>query len=109
MINDEDMNMFNKINFEYFNLAKEFRNFVLRYYASHDHIRESVFNDIVKRPIEYILHRRQSEYDSDSETDSDDDDDNDNGAIIDNSLQSMINNISEELKLQCILNLKEQC
>ena len=96
MMNDEDMNMFNKINFKYFNLAKEFRNFVLRYYVSHDHITESVLNDIVKRPIEYILHRRQSEYDSDSETDSDDDNDNDNDAIIDNSLQSMINNISEE-------------
>ena len=31
----------------------------------------------IKRPIEYILHRRQSEYDTDSETDSDDDESND--------------------------------
>ena len=101
MINDEGMNMFSKISFKYYNLAKEFRNFVLTltYNVSHDHITELVLNDIVKRPIEYILHRRQSEYDGDSETDSDDDDesddDNDNNAIVDNNLQSMINNISE--------------
>ena len=30
MINDEHMNMFSKLNIEYFNLAREFRNFVLR-------------------------------------------------------------------------------
>ena len=59
MINDKDMNMFNKLIFEYFNLAKEFRNFVLRYNISHDHVIESVLNDIVKRPIEYILHRKK--------------------------------------------------
>ena len=59
MINDKDMNMFNKLIFEYFNLAKEFRNFVLRYNISHDHVTESVLNDIVKRPIEYILHRKK--------------------------------------------------
>ena len=50
--------IFNKINFEYFNLAKEFRIFVLRYNVCQDYISESVLNDIVKRPIEYILHRR---------------------------------------------------
>ena len=53
------------------------KSFVLRYNVSHDHIAESVLNDIIKRPIEYILHRRQSEYDTDSETDSDDDESND--------------------------------
>ena len=38
MINDDDMTMFSKINIEYFNLVKEFRNFVLRYNASHEHM-----------------------------------------------------------------------
>ena len=66
MINDEGMNMSSKISFKYYNLAKEFRNFVMRYNVSQDHITESVLNDIIKRPIEYILHRRQSEYDTDS-------------------------------------------
>ena len=94
--------MFNKINFKYYNLAKEFRNFVLRYNVSHDHITESVLNDIIKRPIEYILHRRQSEYDSDIETDSDDGDDNE---IIYNNLQSIFNNISEEKSISS--NLKQ--
>ena len=104
MINNENMNTFSKLNIEYFNLAKEFRNFVLRYNVSHDHIAESVLNNIVKRPIEYILHRRQSQYDTDSETDSDDDEsddeyinnDNNEKTIIDNNLQSMIDNISQE-------------
>ena len=115
LINDKDMNMFNKVNFEYFNLAKEFRNFVLRYNVSHDHIRESVLNDIVKRPVEYILHRKQSEYDSESDSDDDEsDDDKDNNSTIDNNLQSMINNISEEktisnnLKQLLIDNLLKQ-
>ena len=66
MINDEGMNMSSKISFKYYNLAKEFRNFVLRYNVSQDHITELVLNDIIKRPIEYILHRRQNEYDTDS-------------------------------------------
>ena len=109
MIDDENVNMFHKINFKYYNLAKEFRNFFLRYNVSHDHITESVLNDII-RPIEYILHRRQSEYDSDSETSSDDDD----NEIIGNNLQSMINKISEEksvsnnLKQFLINNLLKQ-
>ena len=73
MINNDEINNFNKINFEYFNLAKEFRNFVLRYDVSHKHISDSVLNNIVKRPIEYILHRMQSNYDADSdESDSED-------------------------------------
>ena len=67
IINDEDINRFSKINFEYFNLAKEFRNFILRYNVNHDHISESLLNDIVKRSIEYILHRRQNDYDTDSD------------------------------------------
>ena len=48
MINDKDMNTFSKLNIEYFNLPKEFRNFILRYNVSHDHITESVLNNIVK-------------------------------------------------------------
>ena len=28
---------------------------------------DSIFNDLIKRPIEYILHRRQSNYDTDSD------------------------------------------
>ena len=98
MINDEDMNRFSKIKFEYFNLAKEFTNFILRYNVSHYHIPESVLNDIIKRPIEYILHRRQSEHDTDSdENKSEDEEIIDNNlqseekSIIDNNLQSMIN------------------
>ena len=49
------MTMFSKLNLEYFNLAKEFRNFVLGYNFSRDHITESVLNNIIKRLIEYIL------------------------------------------------------
>ena len=90
------MNTFSKLNLKYFYLAKEFRNFILKYNISHDHITESILNDIIKIPIEYILHRRQSDYDTDSETGSDDDDDNDNNSTIDKNLQSMINDISKE-------------
>ena len=73
MINNDGIIMFSKLNMEYFNLAKEFRNFVLRYDVCHEHISDSVLNDIVKRPIEYILNRRQSNYDTDSdESDSED-------------------------------------
>ena len=106
MINDEDMNVFSKLNFEYFNLAEEFRNFILRYNINHDDITESALNDIIKRPIEYILHKRQSAYDTDSEetdseTDSEDEDKTDNNLkeqlMIDNNLQqSMINNILKD-------------
>ena len=46
LINDNDINNFNKINFEYFNLAKEFRNFVLRYNVNHEPFLESVPYDI---------------------------------------------------------------
>ena len=67
------MNKFSKINFEYFNLAKKFRNFVLKYNVNHDHISELVLNEIIKKPIEYILHRRQSDYDTNNdESDSED-------------------------------------
>ena len=65
MINNDDIIMFSKLNIEYFNLAKEFRNFVVRYGISHEHISDSILNDIVKRPIEYVLHIRQSNYDTD--------------------------------------------
>ena len=113
IINDENMNRFSKINFEYFNLAKEFRNFALRYNVSHDHISESVLNDIVKRPIEYILHRRQSDYDTDSETDSDDDNEkriHNNEKTINNTLKQQIDDISQEKviskNLKQVLNFK---
>ena len=84
------MNRLSKINIEYFNLAKEFRDFVLRYNVSHDHISESVLNDIVKRPTEYILHRRQSNYDNDSgESESEDEE-----KRINNTLKQQIDDIS---------------
>ena len=67
MINDDEINNFNKINFKHFNLTKEFRNFVLSHNVSHENISKPILNDIVKRPIEYILHRRQSNYDTDSD------------------------------------------
>ena len=89
MINDNDNDKFSKTNLKY--LAKEFRNFVLKYSVSHDHITESILNDIIKRPIEYILHRRQSDYDTDSETDSDSEDEE----IVDS--EEIINNISQHL------------
>ena len=114
IINDENVNTFSKLNLKYFYLAKEFRNFILKYKISHDHITESILNDIIKIPIEYILHRRQSDYDTDSETGSDDDDGNDNNSTIDNNLQSMINDISKEktisnnLKQLLISNLLKQ-
>ena len=115
IINDEDINRFTKINFEYFSLAKEFRNFVLRYNASHDHITESVLNDIAKRPIEYILHRRQSDYDTDSETDSDSEDEEIIGNeeimniisqhLINDTLKHQVNNILEKQSISN--NLKQ--
>ena len=90
IINDEKVNRLSKINIEYFNLAKEFRDFVLRYNVSHDHISESVLNDIVKRPTEYILHRRQSNYDNDScESESEDEE-----KRINNTLKQQIDDIS---------------
>ena len=117
MINDEDMTMFSNLNLEYFSLAKEFRNFVLRYNVSHDYITQPVLNDIIKRTIEYILHRRQSGYDSDiDESDSEGEEiiDNNEKAIIENNLQSMINDIpkqksiSNNLKQLSIDNLLKQ-
>ena len=116
--------MFSKINFEYFNLAKEFRNFVLRYNISHDHITELVLNGIVKRPIGYILYRKKNDYD---ETDSEDSDSEDeeivnNEKIINSILQHSINDtlkhqinniledkaISNNLKQLLINNLLKQ-
>ena len=91
MIIDEDINTFSKLDLKYFSLAKEFRNFVLRYNVSHDHIAGSILNDIIKRPIEYILHRRQSDYDTDSETDNDSEDEE----IVNN--EEIINKISQHL------------
>ena len=92
MINNDDMIMFSKLNIEYFNLAKEFRNFVLRYDISHKHISDSVLNDIVKRPIEYILHRRQSNYD----IDSDESEREDEKISFNNTFKQQIDDISKE-------------
>ena len=92
IINDENVNRFSQINFEYFNLAKEFRNFFLRNNISHDHISESVLNDIVKRPIEYILHRRQNNYDTDSEESESEDEEITNN----NTVKQQIDDISQE-------------
>ena len=105
MINDDDITKFSKINFEYFNLAKEFRNFVLRYNVNHDHITESVLNDIVKRPIEYILHRRQSDYDTDSDESDGEDEEISEENSIDNTLKQQIDDISQEKSISN--NLKQ--
>ena len=92
MINNDGIIMFSKLNMEYFNFAKEFRNFVLRY-VCHEHISDSVLNDIVKRPIEYILNRRQSNYDTDSdESDSEDEEKSFNN----NTFKQQIDDISKE-------------
>ena len=95
IINDTESNKFNKINIEYFNLAKELRNFVLRYNVKHDLISESVLNDVLKRPIEYILHRRQSDYDTDSNESDSEDEEISEEKTINNNLQSMIDDISK--------------
>ena len=109
MSNDEDMNMFSKINFEYFNLGKEFRNFFLRYNISHDHRTESILNDIVKRPIEYILHRKKNDYDETNSEDSDSEDEEIISDILQHSindtLKHQINNILEEQSISN--NLKQ--
>ena len=86
MINNDDIIMFGKLNIEYFNLAKEFRNFVLRYDINHEHISDSVLNDIVKRPIEYILRRRQSNYDTDSDESESEDEKNHLIILLNNKL-----------------------
>ena len=91
MINNDDIIMFSKLNIEYFNLAKEFRN-LGRYDISHKHISDSVLNDIVKRPIEYILHRRQSNYD----TDSDESESEDEEKPFNNTFKQQINDIPKE-------------
>ena len=67
---------------------------------NHDHISESILNGIVKRPTEYILHRRQSDYDTDSdESDGEDEEviDNENlKQTIDNTLKQQIDDISHK-------------
>ena len=72
----------------------KFRNFVLRYNVSHDYISESVLNDIVKRPIEYILHRTQSDYDTDSDEYEE--------ISQENSVEQQIDDISKEKQLVTI-------
>ena len=64
----------------------------MRYNVSHDYISESVLNDIVKRPIEYIFHRRQSDYD----TDSDESESEDEEISEENSIGQQIDDISKE-------------
>ena len=99
MINNDDIIMFSKLNIEYFNLAKEFRNFVLRYDISHEHISDSVLNDTVKRPIEYFLHRRQSNYD----TDSDESEIEDEEKSFNNTFKQQIDDISKEKSISSSL------
>ena len=80
----------------------------MRYNVSHDYITQSVLNYIIKRPIEYILHRRQSGYDSDiDQSDSEGEEiiDNNEKTIIENNLQSMINDIPKEKSISN--NLKQ--
>ena len=101
IINDENVNRFSKINFEYFNLAKEFRSFILRHNVNHDHIAESVLNDIVKRPFVCILHGRQSNYN----TDSDESESEDEEKTINNTLKQQIDDISQEKSISN--NLKQ--
>ena len=66
----------------------------MRYNVSHDYISESVLNDIVKRPIEYILHRRQSDYDTDSDEYEE--------ISQENSVEQQIDDISKEKQLVTI-------
>ena len=113
-IYNDKINNFNKINFEYFNLTKEFRNFVLRYDISHEHISDSVLNDIIARPIEYILHRRQSNYGTDSDESESEDEKISEENLIDNTFKQQIDDISQEksisnnLKQLLIENLLKQ-
>ena len=99
MINNDDIIMSSNLNIEYFNLAKEFRNFVLRYDISHEHISDSVLNDIVKRPIEFILHRRQSNYD----TDSDESESENEEKLFNNTFKQQIDDISKEKSISTSL------
>ena len=114
MIKDDGMIMFSKINLEYFKLAKDFRNFVLNYNVSHEHMAESIFNDIIKRTIEYILHRRQSDYDTDCDESESEDEEASDENLIDNTLKQQIDDISQEksisnsLKQLLIDNLLKQ-
>ena len=85
IISDEDTNTFCTITLEYFKLAKEFRNFVLKYNVSHEYISESILNDIIKSPTEYILHRRQSDYDTDSDESESEDEEISEENSIDNT------------------------
>ena len=79
MINDIDMNSFRKLKYEYYDLANEFRKFVLQYNISHDDIQELILDIIIKISIEYILHEQaKGDYE---ETDSDDDDSDDDEPI----------------------------
>ena len=99
MINNDDIIMSSNLNIEYFNLAKEFRNFVLRYDISHEHISDSVLNDIAKRPIEFILHRRQSNYD----TDSDESESENEEKLFNNTFKQQIDDISKEKSISTSL------
>ena len=114
MINNDGIINFNKINFKYSNLAKEFRNFILRYDISHEHISDSVLNDIVKRPIEFILHRRHSNYHTDSDESESEDEKISEEESFNNIFKQQIDDISKEksisnsLKQLLIDNLLKQ-
>ena len=93
MINDKDMNSFSTLKYEYYDLANEFRKFVLPYNISHDDIQESILDNIIKISIEYFLHEQPKgdceESDSD-DGDSDDDEPINNEEPINN--KETINN-----------------
>ena len=73
------MNSFSKLKYEYYDLANEFKKFVLQYSISHDDIQESILDNIIKISIEYILHEQpKGDYE---ESDSDDDDSDDDEPI----------------------------
>ena len=68
----------------------------MKYNVSHEYISESSLNDIIKRPTEYILHRRQSDYDTDSDERESEDEEISEENSIDNTLKQQIDDISQE-------------
>ena len=68
----------------------------MKYNVSHEYISESSLNDIIKRLTEYILHRRQSDYDTDSDERESEDEEISEENSIDNTLKQQIDDISQE-------------
>ena len=91
-IDDKKKISFSKLKYEYYDLAVEFRNFVLQYNISNDEIKESIVDNRKTDP-KYILHERpigdkkEGKMDDEESIDSDDDDNEekmDENKIIDN-------------------------